>query len=90
MGRIHSAEGPYVFDFAAPDPDLADQICDYWVSFAKTGDPNHGDAPEWPAADGDALIDFTERRSGGAEAGPVGPATRRSGGGRRTAVLTGT
>ena len=58
-GAVHSAEGAYTFDFNAPDPELADQICDYWVSFAKTGDPNHGDAPVWPSAEGGALIDFT-------------------------------
>lgn len=58
-GAIHSAEATYVFDFAAADPELADEICDYWVSFAKSGDPNHGDAPEWPSAAGDGLIDFT-------------------------------
>jgi para-nitrobenzyl esterase len=58
-GAVHSAEGAYTFDFGAADPELADQICDYWVSFAKTGDPNHGDAPVWPSAEDGALIDFT-------------------------------
>ena len=58
-GAIHSAEATYVFDFDAPVPELADEICDYWVSFVKTGDPNHGDATVWPTAEGDALLDFT-------------------------------
>lgn len=58
-GAIHSAEGVYAFDFGAPEGDLADQICDYWVNFATTGDPNHADAPRWPSAEDDGLIDFT-------------------------------
>jgi para-nitrobenzyl esterase len=58
-GAAHSEDGKYVFDQAGEKNRLADQICDYWVSFATTGDPNHPGAPEWPTADGDALIEFT-------------------------------
>ncbi len=57
-GAPHTAEAKYVFDHGV-DGALADPICDYWVSFAKTGDPNHEGAPEWPTAEGDALIEFT-------------------------------
>jgi len=67
-GAPHSAEAKYVFDQVAEDNKLADQICDYWVNFAKTGDPNHADAPKWPTAEGDALIEFTQQ-------GPVTEAT---------------
>jgi para-nitrobenzyl esterase len=59
-GAPHSAEATYVFDQAGPSNENADLIADYWVSFAATGDPNHDDAPQWPTAEGDALIDFTE------------------------------
>ncbi len=58
-GAIHSAEATFVFDFVGADADLADEISDYWASFATTGDPNHGGAPAWPTAAGDALMDFT-------------------------------
>ena len=60
-GAPHSAEGTYVFDqpIDKAAEKLADQICDYWVSFAKTGDPNHPDAPAWPEAEDGALIEFT-------------------------------
>lgn len=57
-GAPHTADLQFVFDHGVDDA-LADPICDYWVSFAKTGDPNHDDAPEWPTADDDALIEFT-------------------------------
>jgi para-nitrobenzyl esterase len=57
-GAPHTAEAKYVFDDGV-DGALADPICDYWVSFAKTGDPNHDGAPEWPTAEDDALIEFT-------------------------------
>jgi para-nitrobenzyl esterase len=58
-GATHSEDGKYVFDQAGEKNKLADQICDYWVSFASTGNPNHAGAPEWPTAEGDALIQFT-------------------------------
>lgn len=29
--------------------DMQDMVCDAWVSFAKTGDPNHTGMIEWPA-----------------------------------------
>ena len=69
-GAPHSAEGTYVFDQPVDQAaeKLADQIADYWVSFATTGDPNHPGAPDWPTADGDALIEFTSE-------GPVAAST---------------
>ena len=72
-GAIHSAEGTYVFDYTAADPELADEICDYWVSFAKTGDPNHGDAVEWPTAAGEGLINFTNDGPVAQKPDPWGP-----------------
>jgi para-nitrobenzyl esterase len=54
-GAYHSVELPYVFNnmlldpnFVARDYMLADQISDYWVNFATTGDPNGAGLDAWP------------------------------------------
>jgi len=77
-GAFHASEIPYVFDtvaakygseLALSDAEIAKQANDYWLNFAKTGDPNGSGLPHWPAyhADTDRLLNFTER-------GPVGEA----------------
>ena len=40
----------------------AQAMLNYWVSFAKTGDPSTGNTPAWPrySSATDMLIDFTE------------------------------
>lgn len=59
VGAHHAAEIPYVFNnldrntmsSAAPtdaDRRLADLMSDYWVLFARTGNPNGGQRTEWP------------------------------------------
>ena len=55
FGAYHSVELPYVFNnmlleptFANRDYTLADQISDYWVNFATTGDPNGTNLTAWP------------------------------------------
>ena len=50
VGACHASEVAYVFHnedetgfSGTVDKDLADQICEAWVNFAKTGDPSVGD-----------------------------------------------
>jgi para-nitrobenzyl esterase len=56
LGACHSADLFYVFGFTKlllgffwQDWALTEQIMTYWTNFAKTGNPNGGDLPEWPA-----------------------------------------
>ena len=56
---FHSAEIAFVFDNAGLCENqtgggraalaLAGQVSDAWVSFARTGNPNHRRLPPWPA-----------------------------------------
>lgn len=56
LGVYHGAELPYVFNshdswLPVEEADLAltETILDFWVQFAKTGDPNLPGKPDWPA-----------------------------------------
>jgi para-nitrobenzyl esterase len=75
-GAAHGSEIPYVFDnlldrpitfggrdIPAATPDdhrVATAMHAYWVSFAKTGDPDSAGGPAWPraSAPGDPLLEF--------------------------------
>ncbi len=70
-GAPHATEIPFVFDTVTAkygkdlthdDAAIAAQMNEYWVAFAKTGDPNAGGLPKWPAynAKRDLLLNFTE------------------------------
>jgi para-nitrobenzyl esterase len=55
-GSGHGSDVPFVFQTlagrrtpSAEDLALSDQISSYFVNFAKTGDPNGGGLPQWPA-----------------------------------------
>ncbi|MGC1521890.1 MAG: carboxylesterase family protein [Steroidobacteraceae bacterium] len=54
-GNGHGAELPFVFQypFGAPwnddQRDMGRKIAAYWTNFARTGDPNGGELPTWPA-----------------------------------------
>ena len=58
-GPFHAAEISFVFDnaelcdhYSAGDPSafvLSKQMSTAWVSFARTGNPNHEGMPHWPA-----------------------------------------
>jgi len=69
-GTLHAFEIPYVFDIPAAlvreqvtpdDKAMAAVASAYWVSFARSGDPNGGGRPTWPRHDAsvDRLLQFT-------------------------------
>jgi para-nitrobenzyl esterase len=61
LRSMHCMEVPFVFDHVDSTPfmngagevryALAGKMAEAWVSFARTGNPNHGGLPEWPAFD---------------------------------------
>ncbi len=61
LGAYHAAEIPYVFGtpsvetpFTEVEQTLSDAMIGYWTRFAATGDPNGGDARQWPRLGDDA------------------------------------
>jgi len=55
LGAYHGTEIPYVFDMHDDwlpgeeiDHALTDAVMDYWIQFARNGDPNLPGSPEWP------------------------------------------
>ena len=76
LGAPHGSEVQFVFgalpvppgkgNFSEADQLASAQMQEYWTNFAKTGDPNGKNLPEWPkfSATARPYLDFTE-------AGPV-------------------
>jgi len=67
FGAYHGIDLGYVFGnldksegYDEKDFELSNMIMDYWVTFAKTGNPNGPGRPNWPAydAESDHNIEF--------------------------------
>jgi carboxylesterase type B len=74
LGSFHSLELPYVFGafrqpawnwlpFEPKDFSLGESIQNYWINFAKTGNPNGSNLPNWPMFDAtrQATMEFTQQ-----------------------------
>jgi para-nitrobenzyl esterase len=76
QGAAHASEIPFIFGtfsvwqkmrhYDESDQQYGKLMRQYWINFAKTGDPNGGNLVPWPKFDGTrrAYIDFTD-------AGPI-------------------
>lgn len=78
-GARHASELPYVFrqltEHGRPAPTardeaLSEMLRTYWTNFVKTGDPNGGDNPKWPAYDV-AKPQMLHISAGSTKAGPL-------------------
>ncbi|WP_346863514.1 carboxylesterase family protein [uncultured Draconibacterium sp.] len=62
-GAFHTGEVPYAYNnlkmsprpWTEADYKVAETMSDYWVNFAKNGDPNGDDLPHWEACSPDNL-----------------------------------
>jgi para-nitrobenzyl esterase len=70
LGAYHGTEIPYVFGthddwlpVEAIDIELTDAVMDYWVQFARSGDPNLPGLPDWPVytAEEPAVLELGEQ-----------------------------
>jgi para-nitrobenzyl esterase len=51
------------YNFQLADHAVAEQMQQYWTTFAKKGDPNNGTLPVWPRVDRSSIkyVGFTEK-----------------------------
>ncbi len=63
-GAFHSSDLVYVFGslhavdrpWTSADSSLSELVSSYWINFARSGNPNAGDLPPWPAFSEDPLV----------------------------------
>lgn len=70
IGAFHAAEIPFVFGsydktigYSKEDIKLAELMQNYWVNFAKNGNPNGGNLPEWSLHKGKNWMKLTANTS---------------------------
>ena len=64
LGAYHSGELAYVFNnldivglgWDGIDHKLSDTMAEYWVNFARNGNPNGPGLPDWPVYDSSADV----------------------------------
>jgi para-nitrobenzyl esterase len=71
----HCDELAYLFRHDS-DSALTDQISDTWLTFARTGDPNHDGLPAWPAYTRPERATMVLDREPRVEVDPLGPVRR--------------
>jgi len=66
LGAFHAAEIPFVFDSSEPvlgltdeDKALTDMMVTAWTNFAKSGNPNGNNIPNWPQHAGQNWMHFS-------------------------------
>ena len=66
LGAFHAAEIPFVFasyetilGYSDEDEKLTELLTSYWTNFAKTGNPNGNDLPNWPQYNGQNWLHFS-------------------------------
>ena len=75
IGAFHAAEIPFVFGsyektigYSKEDIKLAELMQNYWVNFAKNGNPNGDNLPEWPLHKNINWMKFTANTGENSEA----------------------
>ncbi len=66
IGAFHAAEIPFVFDsheevlgLTEDDAALTETMMSYWANFARNGNPNGDNLPNWPQQSGDQWMHFS-------------------------------